>query len=355
MSFVLFLLVTLACSLDDDPFHAPSLASSSTPYKMCSDGRYGILCEHECSCPAHLTCSAGPVGSGACFEPNELPNLPPNHTALFPPALFKPSPVPRALCTPDAFPSGLPRSLLAILTGAAPYPTYSHAYSGHQFQSASPEKLGDGRSHWFHFDNIYLFQSKGTGPTPFSRAGGDGRMTFPAACREFLLHSYMATLTRRLLRPNLSLLHFPCLSQACLRDVYYNSSEFQIIKGAVLLERLEPNAAIPHYRLGSVTSPAALASGICAAVHPECACDTPCFVQATVRALAGATAVWIALGFTHGNLNCDNLRLDGVLLDLNVASFIDAYDPGFTPNLLDEDRIYSFGNQSSAVKFCVER
>ena len=343
----IFLLLLSAWCLGDDTFSS----STSSPYKTCADGRFGIHCEHECSCEPKYTCDSGPVGSGVCYVPKKLPiDLRPDNR--FPSALFKPSPVSRALCSPDAFPSFLPPNLIDILTGEIPHPTYSHYYAGHQFQASSPEELGDGRSHWFALDD-YLYQSKGTGPTSFSRAGGDGRMTFPAACREFLLHSYVATLAM-LPRPNLSLLHYPCLSQSCLRNINYNSSQFQIFRGAVLLERLEPSSA-PHYRLGSIVPQEALNAGICAAVHPECECDTTCFVHATVKSLAGATAVWSALGFTHGNLNCDNLRLDGSLLDLNVASFIDAYDPFYSPNMLDEEGIYSFGNQSSAVKFCAAR
>ena len=75
----------------------------------------------------------------------------------------------------------------------------------------------------------------------------------------------------------------------------------------------------------------------------------------TATVLAEATASWAATGFAHGNLNCDNIRLDGAPIDLNIATFIDSYDPFYAPNILDESGIYSFGNQSSAVKWCALR
>ena len=59
-------------------------------------------------------------------------------------------------------------------------------------------------------------------------------------------------------------------------------------------------------------------------------------------------AEWLRVGFVHGVMNTDNMSVLGLTIDYGPYSFIDDYDPGFTPNTTDlPGRRYAFGRQPS--------
>ena len=45
----------------------------------------------------------------------------------------------------------------------------------------------------------------------------------------------------------------------------------------------------------------------------------------------------------------------GITLDLNVYGFVSAYDEGFTPNKVDDDGRYSFGQQPRMMRWNLQR
>ncbi|CBJ27840.1 conserved unknown protein [Ectocarpus siliculosus] len=74
-------------------------------------------------------------------------------------------------------------------------------------------------------------------------------------------------------------------------------------------------------------------------------------VQATARMVAG----WQAMGFCHGVLNTDNFTLLGLGLDFGPCSFMEAYDPTWSPNEGDSALRYAFRNQPDVSAWNCER
>jgi uncharacterized protein YdiU (UPF0061 family) len=55
---------------------------------------------------------------------------------------------------------------------------------------------------------------------------------------------------------------------------------------------------------------------------------------------------WLRVGFVHGVMNTDNMSILGLTIDYGPFSFLDDYDPNFTPNTTDlPGKRYAFGRQ----------
>jgi len=65
-------------------------------------------------------------------------------------------------------------------------------------------------------------------------------------------------------------------------------------------------------------------------------------VEKTATMIVG----WFRVGFVHGVMNTDNMSILGLTIDYGPFSFLDDYDPNFTPNTTDlPGRRYAFGRQ----------
>jgi len=61
---------------------------------------------------------------------------------------------------------------------------------------------------------------------------------------------------------------------------------------------------------------------------------------------------WQRVGFVHGVMNTDNMSILGLTIDYGPYSFVDDYDPNFTPNTTDlPGRRYAFGKQAAVAKW----
>ncbi len=61
---------------------------------------------------------------------------------------------------------------------------------------------------------------------------------------------------------------------------------------------------------------------------------------------------WMRVGFVHGVMNTDNMSILGLTIDYGPYSFVDNYDPAFTPNTTDlPGRRYAFARQASVAKW----
>ena len=61
---------------------------------------------------------------------------------------------------------------------------------------------------------------------------------------------------------------------------------------------------------------------------------------------------WLRVGFVHGVMNTDNMSILGITIDYGPYSFVDDYDPNFTPNTTDlPGRRYAFGKQATVAKW----
>jgi uncharacterized protein YdiU (UPF0061 family) len=68
-----------------------------------------------------------------------------------------------------------------------------------------------------------------------------------------------------------------------------------------------------------------------------------------VRLNARTVAYWQVYGFLNGVLNTDNTSILGLSIDFGPFSFLDKFDPDFTPNHDDGELRYSFANQPSII------
>ncbi len=217
------------------------------------------------------------------------------------------------------------------------------AYAGHQFGHFVPQ-LGDGRAvllgEVVGRDGLRRdIQLKGSGPTPFSRAG-DGRAALGPVLREYLVSEAMAALGV----PTTRTLAAVTTGETVWRDTR--------LPGAVLTR-----VAASHIRVGTFQYFAArndhqavrlLADYAIARHYPDAASSARpyrAFLDAVVAAQAELVARWLLIGFIHGVMNTDNCSIAGETIDYGPCAFMDAYDPAAVFSSIDHAGRYAYGNQ----------
>lgn len=231
-------------------------------------------------------------------------------------------------------------------------------YHGHQFQTYN-ERLGDGRGFLFaqlkdNRDRVLDLGTKGSGQTPYSRAG-DGKLTLKGAMREAL-----ATEMLESLGVNTS-------KTFC----FFETGE-DLVRGdepsptrSAVLTRLSHS----HIRFGTFQRQAflkdqdALRTLVSYCVrnfypHLKTAAeiDWPHLLLVEVtRASAKLCASWMMSGFVHGVLNTDNMSITGESFDYGPYRFLPHYDPEFTAAYFDQSGLYAYGRQPDAVMWNLER
>jgi uncharacterized protein YdiU (UPF0061 family) len=233
-----------------------------------------------------------------------------------------------------------------ILAGnrvAADSEPLAQAYAGHQFGSFVPQ-LGDGRANLLGEvvgrDGLrYDIQLKGSGRTPFSRAG-DGRAALGPVLREYIVSEAMAAMgvpTTRALA-------------AVSAGEYVQRETPQ--PGAVLAR-----VARSHLRVGTFQFFAArqdfdgvleLAKYAIARHDPEAATAAKpyrAFLDGVIARQAALIAQWLLIGFIHGVMNTDNMAISGETIDYGPCAFMEAYDPATVFSSIDHYGRYAYGNQ----------
>lgn len=80
------------------------------------------------------------------------------------------------------------------------------------------------------------------------------------------------------------------------------------------------------------------------------------FFKEVIERTAQLMVEWHRVGFVHGVMNTDNMSILGQTIDYGPFSFLDDYDPGFTPNTTDlPGKRYAFGNQPSVALWNLSR
>lgn len=219
----------------------------------------------------------------------------------------------------------------------------AQAYAGHQFGHFVPQ-LGDGRALLLgelidRAGRRRDVQLKGSGPTPFSRAG-DGRAWLGPVLREYLVSEAMHALgvpTTRALAAVLT-------GELVQRET--------ALPGAVFTR-----VAASHLRIGTLQFFAArddrealalLVEYALARHHPG-AQGPLGLLQAVAAAQAELVAAWMALGFIHGVMNTDNTSLSGETIDYGPCAFLDAFHPGTVFSSIDRRGRYAYGNQPQVM------
>lgn len=233
---------------------------------------------------------------------------------------------------------------VAFLTGAAlpeGATPVAQAYSGHQFGGFSP-RLGDGRALLLGElrgpdGSTHDLHLKGSGPTPFARAG-DGRAVLAPMLREFVVSEGMHALgipsTRSLAvvatgRQVLREVEFPgaILARTASSHLRVGSFQFAAATGEVeLLRRLADHAIDRHYAHAA------------SAEHPYLA-----LFESVVRAQASLVAKWMLVGFVHGVMNTDNVTISGETIDYGPCAFVDAFDHSAVFSSIDGGGRYAYG------------
>jgi uncharacterized protein YdiU (UPF0061 family) len=228
----------------------------------------------------------------------------------------------------------------ATAHGASPV---AQAYAGHQFGGFSP-RLGDGRA--LLLGEVVDRQGrrrdlhqKGSGPTPFARAG-DGKAAVGPMLREYVIGEAMHSLGI----PTTRALAVVATGEEIARET--------MLPGAVLTR-----VAASHLRVGTFQYAAAqsdpmlvrrLADHAIVRHYPHAVeAENPylAFFEGIVDAQASLVAHWMLVGFIHGVMNTDNMTISGESIDFGPCAFMDAYDPATVFSSIDHSGRYAYGNQ----------
>jgi uncharacterized protein YdiU (UPF0061 family) len=235
--------------------------------------------------------------------------------------------------------------------GAAPL---AQAYAGHQFGGFVPQ-LGDGRALLLgevidRSGRRRDIQLKGSGPTPFSRAG-DGRAALGPVLREYLMGEAMHALGIPTTR---------ALAAVVTGEPVFR--EDGALPGAILTR-----VAASHIRVGTFQFFAArgepakvrrLADYVIERHYPELKGDTNPYLELLQRVCdrqAALIASWMHVGFIHGVMNTDNMAISGETIDYGPCAFMDQYDPATVFSSIDARGRYAYANQPKIAQWNLAR
>ncbi len=235
------------------------------------------------------------------------------------------------------------------------YP-YAACYAGHQFGNWAGQ-LGDGRAITLGeletaSGPIWELQLKGAGPTAYSRRA-DGRAVVRSSVREYLMSEAMHYLKV----PTTRALSLVTTGERVMRDMFYDgNAEYE--PGAIVM-RVAPT----FLRFGNFEMLAArneidnlrdLIEWTITKYYPDIQGEDKIlsWYKNIVETTARLIVEWLRVGFVHGVMNSDNMSILGLTIDYGPYSFVDNYDPDFTPNTTDlPGRRYAFGKQASVAKW----
>ncbi|KAJ6262156.1 hypothetical protein Dda_2961 [Drechslerella dactyloides] len=239
------------------------------------------------------------------------------------------------------------------------YP-WAQCYGGYQFGHWAGQ-LGDGRAiSLFESTNPttqvrYEWQLKGAGTTPYSRFA-DGKAVLRSSIREFIVSEALNALRIPTTRAiSLTLLPKkkaqrevvePCAIVCRFAQSWVRVGTFDLpyTRGDRNLTRKLADYVIEHV-YGGVDKLAPPRES-----EPDGAPNRyELLYREVVRRNAKTVAYWQAYGFMNGVLNTDNTSILGLSLDFGPFSFMDNFDPSFTPNHDDESLRYSYRNQPTII------
>lgn len=231
------------------------------------------------------------------------------------------------------------------------YP-YAACYAGHQFGGWAGQ-LGDGRAitlgEWEAPNNKHFeLQLKGAGPTPYSRRA-DGRAVLRSSVREYLMSEAMHYLGV----PTTRALSLVTTGEPVLRDMFYNGNA-AYEAGAIVMRVAPSFLRFGNFELLNARKETdnlrQLVDWTISRYYPHLTGEGKVisWFKEVVERTASLMVEWQRVGFVHGVMNTDNMSVLGLTIDYGPYSFLDDYDPDFTPNTTDlPGRRYAFGKQPS--------
>lgn len=228
-------------------------------------------------------------------------------------------------------------------------------YHGHQFRVYNPE-IGDGRGFLFaqmRDDNARLMDlgTKGSGTTPFSRAG-DGRLTLKGAVREILATEMLEALGVNTSRT------FSVIETG---EALERGDEPSPTRSAVMVRLSHSHIRIGTFqRLLAIEEKAQMEALIAYCLEhfpgPPPPDDAPgrdepavILMHNVVERMADLAASYMVAGFVHGVLNTDNMNITGESFDYGPWRWLPRWDPSFTAAYFDHGGLYAFGRQPEAL------
>ena len=229
---------------------------------------------------------------------------------------------------------------------------FTTRYGGHQFGNWAGQ-LGDGRaitlSEVFNNKNeSWEIQLKGAGRTPYSRRG-DGRAVLRSSLREFICSEAMFHLNV----PTTRALCCVTTGEEVLRDMFYDGNPEH--EPGAITTRLAPTfLRFGHFEILAASDEKNLLKDLITFTiknyFPGFSYSTNEDIGTWFTEICKRTAVlmaqWMRVGFIHAVMNTDNMSIVGLTIDYGPFSFLDNYDPDWTPNTTDaENRRYRFAAQ----------
>jgi serine/tyrosine/threonine adenylyltransferase len=227
-------------------------------------------------------------------------------------------------------------------------------YHGHQFQHYNPD-LGDGRGFLFgqiqHNNQWYDFGTKGSGQTPYSRAG-DGRLTLKGAFREALATEMLESL-------GVTTSKTFCFFET--GEKLERNDEPSPTRAAVLTRFSKGHIRIGTFQrlayFNQTENIKKLISYCLNFYFADVLKDNDqknelqmaeLFLETSIKRNAQVVAELMMAGFVHGVLNTDNINVVGELFDYGPYRFLPNYDPHFTAAYFDHQKLYCYGRQPAS-------
>jgi uncharacterized protein YdiU (UPF0061 family) len=231
---------------------------------------------------------------------------------------------------------------------------YALCYAGHQFGNWAGQ-LGDGRAiclgEWpvdGGSNGSWEVQLKGAGPTAYSRRA-DGRAVLRSSVREYLMSEAMHYLGV----PTTRALALIATGDQVVRDMFYDGRP-AYEPGAIVCRTAPSFLRFGNFEMlaarNELDSLQKLVDWTIARFYPHLEGEDQvlAWFGEVVERTAGMIVEWIRVGFVHGVMNTDNMSVLGLTIDYGPYSFLDNYDPEFTPNTTDlPGRRYAFGKQAN--------
>jgi len=218
------------------------------------------------------------------------------------------------------------------------------AYAGHQFGHFVPQ-LGDGRAvllgEVLSKDNKrFDIQLKGSGQTPFSRAG-DGKSSLGPVLREYIVSEAM--------------FHLGIPTTRALAAVATNEDVFrQTVEPGGVFTRV----ASSHIRIGTFEFFASkgdfqsvkLLADYTISRHYENINSNNedkylNLITEYAKKQSKLISKWMSVGFIHGVMNTDNMALSGETIDFGPCAFLDEFKFKKVFSSIDRNGRYAYDNQ----------
>lgn len=228
---------------------------------------------------------------------------------------------------------------------------YAACYAGHQFGNWAGQ-LGDGRAitlgEWDTPQRTWELQLKGAGLTAYSRRA-DGRAVLRSSVREYLMSEAMYHLGV----PTTRALALTTTGDQVVRDMFYDGHP-AYEPGAVVMRVAPSFLRFGNFEMLAARNETAnlqqLVNWTIGNFYPHIEGEDKIlrWFGEVVERTATMIVEWLRVGFVHGVMNTDNMSILGLTIDYGPYSFLDNYDPGFTPNTTDlPGKRYAFGKQAN--------